>query len=250
MKTQLAKQKIDGVVDLADHLLHDHFIFISASEMRSHLKCSNEQIQKFIDEWEQLTLDRYMADGGTYRYRRYGQFDKASSSDELVLLPHQAYEQSKEVNYLNGDIARWFEPLTSSFVDSEVLQRTLLFLADLYDLTIGKPTDWNIRLHPYRIEATSQQLGQPTPEGLHRDGVTFIASMMIQRQNVTGGVTTLTDNLRRPITTIELDNTFDIILANDARTLHDVSSIRPVNQHETASRDVLVIAFTKKGGPL
>ncbi|MBN1009145.1 2OG-Fe dioxygenase family protein [Amphritea pacifica] len=246
MKALLTRQDCDSVVDHSNGLKNNYFTVIHASEMQSYLGCSAKQVQEFIDEWQHLTLDTYMGDGGTYRYRRYGQLDKMATSNSLTLLPHQAYEQSKEVNYLNGDIARWFDPLTSSFVNSQVLQSTLLFLANLYDQTLGQATDWNIRLHPYRIVASTGQLGQPAPEGLHRDGVTYIASMMIQRQNASGGVTTLTDNQRQLKSTIELAQTFDIVIADDDRAMHDVSAVCPVNDQALAIRDVLVIAFTKK----
>ncbi|WP_444944249.1 2OG-Fe dioxygenase family protein [Microbulbifer sp. ZKSA006] len=225
-------------------LKHNHFTMIEGGYMRSMLGCSIEEEHKFAEQWDELTVDKYMGDGGKYRFRRYGQFVKAAKSSFLQLLPHEPYVQSKEINYLNGGIERIFDPLTEFFVQSPVLERTLLLLADLYDKTLGCKNDWNIRLHPYRVRTTPNQLGLPAPEGLHRDGVTFIASMMLQRINAIGGVTTLTDNKRKRLASIELKNRFDIVLANDAETLHDVSSVMPASTSGSGYRDVLVIAFT------
>jgi len=47
-----------------------------------------------------------------------------------------------------------------------------------------------------------EQVGQATPEGLHRDGVTFIASMMIKRNNLIDGITSITDAKKKPIRNI------------------------------------------------
>jgi len=226
-------------------LASDDYAFIDGKALRTQIQCSDREIDAFAEQWAQLTLDTYMGDGGTYRYRRYGQFEKTASQSDLRLLPHEAYQQSKAVNYLNGDVARLFDPLTDDFVKSPVLYKILTYLAGIYDQVKGRPCDWNIRLHPYRIKATQEQAGQPTPEGLHRDGVTFIASMMIRRHNIRGGITTLTDTDRHPITSIELSEPLDTIAADDAATLHDVSALHPIDTDEPGIRDVLVIAFTE-----
>ncbi|WP_299587001.1 2OG-Fe dioxygenase family protein [uncultured Microbulbifer sp.] len=242
------KMKPDfGIEENVIALKSNHFTMIEGPHMQSLLGCSIAEENEFSAQWNELTLDQYMGDGGTYRFRRYGQFQKFSESNSLQLLPHEPYVQSSEVNYLNGDVKRIFDPLTDTFVQSPVLERTLMLLADLYDQTLGQKCDWNIRLHPYRIQTTSDQIGQPAPEGLHRDGVTFIASMMLQRRDATGGVTRLTDDKRQPLATIELKNRFDIVLSDDAKTLHDVSSVTPLNAADIGYRDVLVIAFTLLG---
>ena len=54
-----------------------------------------------------------MADGGAYRYRRYGQFVKTQGARQIsAYSPHEPYSQPSSVNSLNGDIARHFEPLS------------------------------------------------------------------------------------------------------------------------------------------
>ena len=118
-------------------------------------------------------------------------------------------------------------------------------MSDIYDGVEGQKTNWNIRLHPYRIIADGVEEGQPTPEGLHRDGVTYIASLMINKSNAQGGVTTITDSEQNVLERITLDKTFDVVLANDEETMHEVSAIAPDELDRYAYRDVLVIAFTK-----
>jgi hypothetical protein len=120
-------------------------------------------------------------------------------------------------------------------------------MSDVYDSVEGKKTDWNIRLHPYRIVTNHSEMGRPTPEGLHRDGVTYIASLLINKVNMLGGETTITDDRQEVLERLTLDKTLDIVMADDEKTMHEVSPIQPDNSEKCAYRDVLVIAFTKIG---
>ena len=230
---------------MTEILRHNHYVFVGGKQMTSLLQTNVDEVIRFKNCWNQLERDQYMADGGTYRYRRYGQFIKLPSSQEITMLPHEPYVQPSYINSLNGDTERHFEPLTDRFVTSPILERLLGLMSEIYDGVEGKATKWNIRLHPYRIIADDFEAGQPTPEGLHRDGVTYIASMMINKINVVGGKTTITDANQQELESLVLDKTFDIVMADDAKTMHEVSAIRPMRSEKCAYRDVLVIAFTK-----
>ena len=39
--------------------------------------------------------------------------------------------------------------------------------------------DWHIECHQFRIEARQDAAGQPTPEGVHRDGVDCVLVLMV-----------------------------------------------------------------------
>lgn len=228
-------------------LRRKNFTAIAGDDLKETLMVDREVLNDFCDHWNRLEQDMYMADGGAYRYRRYGEFDLDLNADSLTLLPHQAYVQPSYINGLNGDVERHFEPLELSFSNSELLRQLFKFLAGVYNNTLGESCRWNVRLHPYRIIASDKMEGLPTPEGLHRDGVTFIASMMICRRNVVGGISDITDNDKYILASIQLTDTFDIMIADDGKTMHQVSGIVPENADiEQAYRDVLVIAFTKK----
>ena len=49
-------------------------------------------------------------------------------------------------------------------------------------------TRWSIEAHQFRID-TVDGLGRPTPEGAHRDGVDFVAVVLVARNGVKGGET-------------------------------------------------------------
>lgn len=85
--------------------------------------------------------------------------------------------------------------------------------------------------------------GDPTPEGLHRDGVTLVSSLLVARRNAIGGETTVCDGAGRELRRTTLAERGTLLLADDRRTLHGVSPIRPVDDRAMARRDVLVITF-------
>ncbi len=228
----------------ARHLNSQRFLFLTGHALTGQLALSADDIAEFAAFWPRLTIDRHMADGGTYRFRRYGEFD-APVGVSRRLMPHGPYEQPTYINNLNGGVARHFDPLEPRFVTSHTLNRLLNWLTTLYDHCEGQPRHWNIRLHPYRILATRHGRGQPTPEGLHRDGVDYIVSLLVNRRNVAGGETTITDNDGCVLWQRTLQTPMDIMIGKDALTLHGVSPVSRVDLAKDAHRDVLVVAFTR-----
>ncbi|SFA90427.1 hypothetical protein SAMN04515620_10764 [Collimonas sp. OK607] len=200
---------------------------------------------EFAACWNNLPQDKYMGDNGSYRFRRYGAFELDAADGVLQQLPHGPYVQPSYINKLNGDIARHFEPLEQHFVDNPFLSGLLLSLAQVFDQVDGGSGKWDIRLHPYRIRASSHTPGNPTPEGLHRDGVDYIVTMMVRRHNVAGGETYITDVAGKLMCRYTLTDPMDLMLADDARTMHGVTKVLPVEERREAFRDVLVIAYTR-----
>jgi hypothetical protein len=106
---------------------------------------------------------------------------------------------------------------------------------------------WQIELHQFRIEARDGKLGQPTPEGVHRDGVDFVIVVMIRRVNIDSGATTIFDLDHCLAGEIMLHETFDMVLVNDRRVYHGVTPITRLDPAAEAYRDVLVITFRAPG---
>ena len=226
-------------------LASKEYAVLAGSDVAEAADVCDSSWHDFADHWNRLTLDRHMGDGGRYRLRRYGQFN-TQPDGSLLQLPHGPYEQPSYVNALNGGIPRYFDPLEPGFVAHPVLQGILSTLVRIVDAAEGHPSSWNIRLHPYRILARSGEVGQPTPEGLHRDGVHYIVSMMVRRQNVVGGESMITDVRRRLLDSATLTEPMHTFIANDERTMHAVTAISPMIDGVPAYRDVLVVAFTRQ----
>lgn len=95
------------------------------------------------------------------------------------------------------------------------------------------------KLTPFRVLTSTAAEGQPTPEGLHRDGVTLVTSLVIGRHNATGGQTTVVDMTGKTLLTTTLCESGTLLLGDDRTTLHGVSPIRPVDPTNTARRECL-----------
>ena len=52
---------------------------------------------------------------------------------------------------------------------------------------------WHVEVHQFRIEARRGEAGQPTPEGMHRDGVDYVLVLLVNRRNIASGVTSVHD---------------------------------------------------------
>lgn len=199
----------------------------------------------FADSWNDLGLDRFMADGGRYRKRRFAAF--SASPDSIARKPHQPHYQSRDYNGLNGGVQRWFEPVTEAVADHPVTQRVLAAgLALFHPLTVDPPARWHVELHQFRIEAGDGEAGLPTPEGAHRDGVDWVIVMLVERCNVASGVTDIFAGDGARLGAFTLEQPRDTVFLDDHRVLHGVTAIHPLEPGQPARRDVLVATFRRE----
>lgn len=169
-----------------------------------------------------------------------------AKSDNLSLLPHKPYSQPTYINSLNGGIDRQFDPLEDYVVENDFFIGFLKWCAEVFNQVENKKQNWNIKIHPYRILAQEGVAGLPTPEGIHRDGVSYIIIMMVRRFNIVGGQSTIYNNEKKEIGRVTLNQPLDVIMANDEETMHGTTAIQVDTSGQVAYRDVLVVAFTKE----
>ncbi len=199
----------------------------------------------FADSWNDLGLDRFMADGGRYRRRRFAAF--SASPEQIVRKPHQPHYQSRDHNGLNGGVQRWFAPIDDAIADHPVTQAVIgAGLALFHPLTMDPPKAWHVELHQFRIEAGDGEAGLPTPEGAHRDGVDWVIVMLVDRHNVASGVTDIYANDGARLGSFTLERPRDTVFLDDHRVLHGVTAIRPLEPGAPARRDVLVATFRRE----
>jgi hypothetical protein len=198
----------------------------------------------FAASWNELGQDQFMADGGRYRRRRFAAF--AVSAGAVTRKPHQPHYQSRDYNQLNGGIARWFEPVTDAIASHPATQSIIRVCDALFTgLTPAerRPRSWHVELHQFRIAASAGAEGRPTPEGMHRDGVDWVLVLLVGRENVASGVTTIADSARVPLGDFTLTQPMDAAVVDDRRVQHGVTAIHPLDPTKPAWRDVLVLTF-------
>jgi hypothetical protein len=233
---------------IADTIRADGFAFVRAPEMQRILQAAGLcDWEAFAASWDDLGVDAYMADGGRYRRRRFGVFRAAAGG--VVRKPHQPHYQSRDYNPLNGGIERWFEAVTDAIARHPALTAILGTCHALFDRMTPRelrPEAWHVEIHQFRIEARAGKEGRPTPEGMHRDGVDWVLVLMVRRENVASGETTIYDLVKSPLGSFTLTAPLDSAFVDDSRVYHGVTPVVPLDPGGPAYRDVLVVTFRRE----
>ncbi len=200
--------------------------------------------------WNNLPPDAYLKDGGRYRQRRHASF--VVKQGELSAVPHRAHWQPVSYNALHGGIDRWFEPCEAGFAKSDVLRDFLIQMTDQFNQVKGssgqQESPWYVEVHQFRID-TTDGIGRPTPEGAHRDGVDFVAVLMLDRQGIKGGETRVFEAAGPQGQRFTLIEPCSLLVLDDARVIHETTPIQPLHLDSEAKawRDTLVVTFRRGG---
>ncbi len=230
---------------IVDEVRSAGFSFSPAEQFRALLvPAALAEWRSFAKSWDDLGVDLFMADGGRYRRRRFAAF--AVSSEGVVRKAHQPHYQSHDYNPLNGGIERWFGPVTEAIATHPVTLGLVDAGRRVFDTLTpapNRPHAWHVELHQFRIEAGAGQIGQPTPEGPHRDGVDWVLVVLVDRKNVECGVTSIYDQDHSHLGDFTLTDSLDAVFLQDNRVFHGVTAIRALEPNQVARRDVVVITF-------
>jgi hypothetical protein len=231
----------------SETMVREGFAFLHASETRRWLTAAGplSDWDDFAASWDGMQRDAYMRDGGRYRRRRFGIFEASAGDATIRRGAHAPHFQTVDYNTLNGGIARWFEPMPPRIGASATLRTILAATRELFD-ALKPGATWHIELHQFRIEASPGEAGQPTPEGMHRDGVDFVLVLLVRRRNIASGTTTIHDLAKTQLGSFTLTDPLDAALVDDGRVYHGVTAVSPLVAGEPAFRDVLVVTFRAK----
>ena len=238
----------EQLADIARQVARTGFALVRADDMQGVLTGAGlADWERFARSWDDLGVDTYMADGGRYRRRRFAVF--RATPEGIVRKPHQPHYQSRDYNPLNGDIERWFEPVSDVIATHPALRAILETCYQLFHgLTPAKsrPPAWHVELHQFRIEARAGVEGRPTPEGMHRDGVDWVLVLLVNRVNIESGETTIADLRKRPLGSFTLTQPLDAAITDDNRVFHGVTPVTPLDPAHPGHRDVLVVTFRRE----
>jgi hypothetical protein len=220
--------------------------FVAGADLRSSLEAAGSLAdwREFAASWADLRLDPYLAEGARFRKRRFGVF-AADARGQAERLPHQPHFQHREYNTLFGGIERWFEPLAAEIGGGPTLRTIIRFCVRFFGPLTPDVLRWHVEVHQFRIEARRDLPGQPTPEGVHRDGVDFVLVLLVRRENIVSGVTTMYDLDGKPLGAFTLTEPFDATLVDDNRVAHGVTPVAPLDPTRPGFRDVLVVTLRR-----
>lgn len=219
------------------------FVFVRSADARTLIDAPL-MWESYARSWGDLGQDRYMGDGGTYRRRRFATF--ALLRSRLTRNVHRPHYQDAEYNPLNGGVDRWFAPVTDQIGRHPLTLALFQMCRRVFDSTDANGTQfWHAEMHQFRIQATNGALAQPTPEGMHRDGVDFVMVMLVGRENVQSGTTMLFDSGAQPLGEFTLQRPLDMVFLDDRKVFHGVTGIQQLNPSAPGYRDVLVMTFKR-----
>jgi hypothetical protein len=238
-----------AIASVARHVREQGFAILSAQQflaIASANEWSEDARSEFRASWNNLPPDEFLADGGKYRFRRHASLrlnyeHEESWHDE----PYRPHWQPKSYNKLHGGVFRTFGEVTPQTTTNAVYRKIVARLGDTFRYaTEHAPKTWFVETHQFRIDARSGE-GRPTPEGAHRDGVDFVALVMMGRRDADGAVTTIYDNDGKLLAEFMLHEPWTAMLLDDNRVVHATTPFSASGPNP--ERDTLVVTYRQNG---
>jgi hypothetical protein len=223
-------------------LASEGYATLSAAEAQLALGLDPGALARLAPLWESLPPDAHLRDGGDYRARRHSCFTQDPGAAALPVA-HRAHWQPTAYNALHGGLTRWFEPIEPEAAAAPAWLQLLGALGTLFAQARPVPR-WYIEAHQFRIH-TAHGLGRPTPEGAHRDGVDFVAVILIGRRHVIGGETRVFQAHGPHGVRFTLEEPWSMLLMDDARVIHETTPLQAAG--EGGARDTLVLTYRAAG---
>ena len=233
--------KISNKSDIVKLIKNEGFCVIDASTLSQTTGVSEDEFLGFQTYWDSLCIDNYLKDLGKYRSRRHSSYKV--DGGQTFLMPHRAHWQSLHYNALHGGISRMFQPIDDELNNSQPWMKLISSLTSFFpNSNLSNP--WYVEAHQFRIN-TFGGLGRPTPEGAHRDGVDYVAVILVNRRFIKGGETRIfkidgNEGLR-----FTLNQPWSLLLMDDRRMIHETTPIQ--DDGGTGYRDTLVLTFRSDG---
>jgi hypothetical protein len=224
-------------------LAQEGYAFVRPADVQALLSLELASLDSWRKSWSGLPPDSYLRDGGSYRSRRHSCFLQDFADDSLVQVPHRAHWQPTLYNALHGGLERWFEPIETQVTGAAAWRQLLACLGALFARVRGARR-WFIEAHQFRIDTTGG-IGRPTPEGAHRDGVDFVAVILIARSSVRGGETHVFDANGPSGVRFTMQEPWSMLLMDDTRVIHETTPIQP--EGTSGHRDTLVLTYRAGG---
>jgi hypothetical protein len=215
----------------------DGYALLRPADVCALTGCTLAELDALGASWNALPPDQFLKDGGRYRRRRHACFiDQAGT---LLPAPHRAHWQPLEYNALHGGMHRLFDPIAPDTVALPAWGKLLRALGQACS-TVRPEAAWYVEAHQFRID-TEGGIGRPTPEGAHRDGVDFVAVLLVGRSNIKGGETRVFEADGPGGKRFTLLEPWTLLLLDDAAVIHETTPIQPAGQN--GHRDTLVLTW-------
>ncbi|NYE61582.1 hypothetical protein FHW58_002789 [Duganella sp. 1224] len=226
------------LADAVTALRQDGYALLQPEDVATLAGLPLAALDALIPSWDALEPDQYLKDGGRYRRRRHSCF--VQDGGQLTQTPHRAHWQPLEYNALHGGMHRLFAPVQPATVAQPAWPALIAAIGQLCSAARRTSAPWYVEAHQFRID-TTDGIGRPTPEGAHRDGVDFVAVILIARDGIKGGETRVFEADGPNGKRFTMTAPWTMLLLDDATVIHESTPIQPLAQH--GHRDTLVLTW-------
>lgn len=193
--------------------------------------------------WNDLPADVHLRDGGQYRFRRHASVRLSEDGARIIESVARPHWQPTEYNALHGGYLRQFAAVTQAAFAEPALTGLILGLGRCFAACAGRTPSY-VEVHQFRID-TASGIGRPTPEGAHRDGVDFVAVILIHRAQVRGGETRVFEADGPAGLRFTMTAPGSALLLDDHRVVHETTPLQP--DGAAGHRDTLVLTYRHAG---
>jgi hypothetical protein len=231
--------------DARNSLEIEGFAFIPGIQVKAAMGGAN--ITTLVEAARSAPADPYDRTGS--RFRRYHQATFFPWCNRIVpnppfqdgpnLTPYSTYFQAKHFNIEYGNQRRRFAPFSDELLASHAL-------STLTNVCFRLIPRWRLKgdgrwpvlvgMHLIRLESDGRRAAVATPNHAHQDGEPFTFVIMLERNNIDGGVSYIVqagcagrhpDDLSdsEVLASVTLTETLDIAAVDDARVAHHVTGV-------------------------
>jgi len=180
-----------------------------------------------------LPEDQYLKGGS--RRRRFSWF--AGNPQELIKLPHKLFYQTQKYEG-RPDIFRQFDELDASLIREPAFGQ---MIDGFVRMTGIHMLNTPVEVHQIRIVSQVGIPGNPSPEGIHRDGCHYLGIFVIERHGIDGGGNSIHLNKDSPPVFQDVLAPGDMLLCNDEMVMHHAGAISRHDDKHRGYRDIFVL---------
>ncbi len=190
-------------------------------------------LNKITHFFNDLIGDQYLK--GNYRFRRLSRFKILNG--KVVQLPHNFLFQSSDYNPILGDVIREYPEIEDELIKQKDFEKIILEFYEFCKLC----SQFNeIAVHQIRTITSADNVGEPAPEGVHQDGVDLVGIFCVNRDNIAGGITKLSQSKDASPVLEKILNPGEFLVFTDRQFWHYTSPIT-AQSAGAGVRDVFVL---------
>lgn len=186
------------------------------------------EIQRLFDG---VPLDPYVPEG----FRRKSLFRARLMRGEVVMSDHAPLYQPSEFNPVHGGIYRHYQAM------DEQLAALLHPVVSMFAACAGLTARDEVLVQAQRITSTDGQTGFPVVEGWHQDNIKVLGLLLINRVNVSGGISLLSPDKGKNLSFAQTLAPGDFLLINDTEVWHNTTPIEQLRRDLPGYRDIVII---------